>query len=252
MPTALKRFFFYAALLGAWQTVVALEYWPEYVVPSPLSVVQTIYFGISEGHYAGGILQSLKRLAIGYVISVVVGSALGAALARFRSLEETVGSLVLGLQTLPSICWLPLSLLWFGLNDGAIIFVVVMGSVLSITTSVMAAMKQVPSLWIQASRTLGAKGASLYLNVMIPAALPAIVEGLRQGWSFAWRSLMAGELLFVTVGLGHLLNMGRELNDMAQVVAVMVMIVVIGLITDRMVFALADRFIARRWGFKRA
>ncbi|HEX4924051.1 MAG TPA: ABC transporter permease [Bdellovibrionales bacterium] len=248
----LKRTLFYASLLSIWQLIVMLEIWPDYVVPSPSAVFGAVYQGFTEGHFGPGILSSLKRLLIGYGVSVVFGAIMGAALAASKSLEETAGSLFLGLQTLPSVCWLPLALLWFGLTDTAIIFVIVMGSVLSITTGVMTAMKQVPVIWIQASKTLGARGLNLYLRVMLPAAFPAIVEGLRQGWSFAWRSLMAGELLFVTVGLGHLLNVGRELNDMAQVVGVMGVIVAIGLLADRLIFAFADRYISKRWGFRRA
>jgi NitT/TauT family transport system permease protein len=250
MATAVKRFLFFMGLVAIWQGVVALKIWPEFLLPSPWGVVEAIVFGFTEGDYLLGILASLKRLFIGYGISIAIGVSLGASLARSKNLEDTLGSLVLGLQTLPSICWLPLALLWFGLNDTAITFVIVMGSTLSIATSVASGMKQVPPIYVQASRTLGAQGLPLYLKVILPASLPAIVEGLKQGWSFAWRSLMAGELLFVTAGLGHLLNMGRELNDMTQVLAVMAIIIAIGLITDRLIFSYVEKRIAERWGFR--
>jgi NitT/TauT family transport system permease protein len=246
----IKRIVFYFVLLLLWQAIVWFEFWPVYILPGPWEVVQSMYHGISDGHYIPGITASLQRLLVGYIISVVIGITLGALLARSKALEDTVGSLIIGLQTLPSICWLPLALLWFGLNDSAITFVIVMGSVLSITTSVSSGMKQIPVLWIRASRTLGARGLNLYLKVILPASLPSIVEGLKQGWSFAWRSLMAGELLYVTAGLGHLLNMGRELNDMSQVLGVMILIIAIGLTTDRLIFSLIEKRIAERWGFR--
>src|SRR5207244_7500542 len=158
---------------------------------------------------------SLRRVLTGYALSLALGVPLGVLLARCRWLEETLGSLVLGIQTLPSICWLPLALLWFGLNDSAILFVVIMGAFLSITIATESGVKNVPPLWLRAGRNMGAKGHRMLLEVIIPAALPSIIVGMKQGWSFAWRSLMAGELLYVSVGLGHLLTLGRELNDMS-------------------------------------
>lgn len=199
-----------------------------------------------------GTLISLKRIAIGYGLSVFLGTVLGVALAKFRTLEDTVGTLVLGLQTLPSICWLPLALLWFGLNEKAIIFVVIMGALLSVTMATEAGIKGVSPLYLKAGRNMGLRGFRLFREVILPAALPSIIMGLKQGWSFAWRSLMAGELLFVSLGLGHLLMMGRELNDMNQVVAVMILVVVIGLVVDILFFAKIERAVRLRWGLERA
>ncbi|OHB97284.1 MAG: sulfate ABC transporter permease, partial [Planctomycetes bacterium RIFCSPHIGHO2_12_39_6] len=174
----------------------------------------------------------MKRIAIGYGISIGVGVFLGLLIGRFRIFEETLGSLISGLQTLPTICWLPLALLWFGLNDTTIIFLVFMGAVFSITVATDAGVKSVPQLYIRAARTMGAKRWNLYFEVIIPAALPHIITGMKQGWSFAWRSLMAAELLIVCLGLGHLMMIGRELNDMSQVIAVMIVIIVIGILVD--------------------
>ena len=165
-----------------------------------------------------------------------------------RLLDQTLGSLVLGLQALPSICWLPLALLWFGLGEQAIVFVVVMGAVLSITLSTEAGVKNTDPLYLRAALNLGARGWRLYLLVALPAALPAIISGMKLGWSFAWRSLMAAELLYVGLGLGQLLMMGRELNDMNQVVAVMLIIIAIGLVVDRLVFTPLETRVRARWG----
>jgi NitT/TauT family transport system permease protein len=199
-----------------------------------------------------GITASMRRILIGYLISLVVGILSGLALGRVKLLRETLGSLVLGLQTLPSICWLPLALLWFGLSEAAIIFVVVMGALLSITIATESGVRNVPPLLVSAGRNMGARGGRMLVEVVIPAALPSIVTGMKQGWSFAWRSLMAGELLYVSVGLGHLLTLGRELNDMSQVMAVMMVIIGIGLLVDRIIFARIESSLRQRWGLEQA
>jgi NitT/TauT family transport system permease protein len=251
MNRAFRQLAFYAFLIGCWQLVTHLQIWPNYLLPSPWSVCKALYQGLAEGHYWLGIAASLKRLLIGYVLSVGIGVALGFTLAHSRWLQDCLGSMILGLQTLPSVCWLPLALLWFGLNDRAIIFVVVIGSVLSIALATQAGIRQVPRIFVQSGMTLGARGLRLYLHVILPAAFPSIFEGMKQGWSFAWRSLMGGELLFVSIGIGHLLNMGRELNDLTEVLAVMSLIVGIGLVTDKLIFSSVEKRIAARWGFAR-
>jgi NitT/TauT family transport system permease protein len=194
---------------------------------------------------------SMKRLLLGYGFSIVVGVPLGLLFGRVRWFDETLGSLALGLQALPSICWLPLAILWFGLNELSMIFVVIMGSLMAITLSVRDGVKMIPHLFLKASRVLGATNWKMYLYVILPASLPAILTGAKVGWSFAWRSLMAAELLYVNVGLGSNLMMGRELHDMGQVVATMLVIVSIGLFMDRCVFGLLERCIHTRWGHTR-
>jgi len=245
---AVRRIVFFIALLAVWQALASIGLWPEYILPSPLSVVQTLARGFQNGTFLIGIAVSMERILIGFGISAVAGMVLGLALGRIRVLDETLGSLVLGLQTLPSICWLPLALLWFGLSETAILFVVVMGALLSITLATEAGVKNTPPLYLRAARNLGADGWRLYALVILPAALPAIITGMKLGWSFAWRSLMAGELLYVSLGLGQLLNMGRELNDMSQVIAVMLVIIAIGLAVDRLIFAPLESRVRERWG----
>jgi len=245
-----RKIIFFLGLLAVWQMLVWLGLWPEYIFPSPLGVVQTLVRGFRNGTFIVGIVTSMERILLGFGISAVVGMLLGLALGRIKLLDETVGSLVLGLQSLPSICWLPLALLWFGLNEQAILFVVVMGALLSITLATEAGVKNTPPLYLRAARNLGARGWRLYALVIFPAALPAIITGMKLGWSFAWRSLMAAELLYVSLGLGHLLMMGRDLNDMSQVVAVMLVIIAIGLVVDRLIFAPIESRVRERWGLQ--
>lgn len=253
MTPAVKRALFYLLLLGLWEGLYQLAIKPDALLPSPFQVVEALKDGLFERDYFLGILVSLRRLFIGYALSIAGGVSLGILLAWSRTLDETVGTLVVALQTLPSICWLPLAGLWFGLTESAILFVVVMGSLLAISMATKDGIRRVPPLLISAARTMGARGLPLHFHVTLPAAFPSIVDGMKQGWSFAWRSLMAGELLFVigTLGLGNHLQVGRDLNDMSQVLAVMILIVALGILVDLLIFAALERRIRERWGLQK-
>src|SRR6266851_4591068 len=216
----LRRLVFYLLLLVVWHLLASSGIWPDYLFPGPLAVLNALIDGFQNGQFLQAALVSLQRLVIGYSISLGIGMVLGLLIGRFRAFEETVGSLILGLQALPSVCWLPLAILWLGLSEQAIIFVVVM--------------------------------VALSLQVVLPAAMPAILNGLKQGWTFAWRSLMAGELLFYTLSLGNLLQAGRDLNDASQVMAVMVVIIAIGVAIDGLIFAPIERRVRTRWGLQRS
>jgi NitT/TauT family transport system permease protein len=246
-----RRVAFFVAIVAAWELLSRMKLWPEYLFPSPSGVARALALGFEDRTFLLGIAGSLRRLVLGYVIATVVGLVTGVLLARVRWLAATLGLLVMGLQALPSICWLPLALLWFGLSEAAILFVVVMGAVLSIAQATQDGVHNTPPIYTRAARNLGAQGLQLYTSVIFPAALPSIVTGMKLGWSFAWRSLMAGELLYTLPGLGNLLMMGRELNDMRQVVAVMVVIIALGLVTDRFVFGVWERNVRERWGLGR-
>jgi NitT/TauT family transport system permease protein len=243
-----RRGVFYVALLLVWQAWASSGLWPPYLFPGPLTVARSLEAGLHGGLFVTGTLVSLRRILIGYGISLAIGLVLGVLIGRVRFLDDTLGSLILGLQALPSVCWLPLAILWFGLTERAIVFVVVMGALFSITLGVDAGVKNTPPLYVRAARNLGARGLALYTQVIIPAAQPAILSGLKQGWSFAWRSLMAGELLYYTLSLGSLLQTGRDLNDAAQVMAVMVVIIAVGVAVDRGVFGPLERRMRERWG----
>ncbi len=241
---------FYVLVIMIWEVASRVGVWPRFLFPAPSEVLQTLLQGFADRTFIFGILASMRRILLGYSISLVAGVLLGLGISRNKLIAETIGSLILGLQTLPSICWLPLALLWFGLNESAIIFVVVMGALLSITTATESGIKNAPPLLIKAGQNMGARGPRLLFEVIVPAALPSIITGMKQGWSFAWRSLMAGELLYGSVGLGNLLTVGRELNDMSQVLAVMLIIIIIGLCADYLVFTRLERGMRRRWGFE--
>ncbi len=251
LAKAIRQIFFYALLVGLWKLLFFLKLWPPYLFPSPEQVLGTLAEGFQNKTFLIGIGVSLRRLLVGYGVSVVLGTLIGLLIGKIKILNETVGGLFVGLQTLPSICWLPLAILWFGLSEAAITFVVVMGSLLSVSIATDSGVKNIQPLYLRAGRNMGAKGKGMFLNVVLPAAFPSILMGLKQGWSFAWRSLMAGEILFVSMGLGHLLNMGRELNDMSQVIAVMVVIIFIGVVMDGLVFGMAEKRVRQIWGLDR-
>ncbi len=249
VSSTLRKLAFFVLLAAVWELFVRLRLWPEYLFPSPLSVVQTLFYGLADGTFLIGIGVSMARVLVGYLVSLAIGLPLGLLVGRVRLLDETVGAVLTGLQTLPSICWLPLALVWFGLNERAILFVVVMGAMLSIAIAAEGGVKNTPPKYLRAARNMGARGVALYRYVVFPAALPAILTGMKLGWSFAWRSLMAGELLYVSFGLGQLLMMGRQLNDMSQVIAVMLVIIALGLTMDRVVFTPMESRVRERWGF---
>ena len=248
MKRALSYIVFYAGLLGLWTLLAELKIWPPYLFPTPLGVAQAIYEGFKDHTFIIAIIVSMKRVLIGYAISVVLGMILGFGVASNKFLEQTMGGLLISLQSLPSICWWPLALLWFGLNQNAILFVVVMGSLLSVTLAMEDGRKQMPKIYAMAGRNLGARGFKLFWNVLLPASLPFIVSGLKQGWAFAWRSLITAEMLYLSLGLGQVLMMGRDLNDMSQVLAVMLLIIALGYIVDGLIFKGLERRLQHRWG----
>ncbi|MBS3982729.1 MAG: ABC transporter permease [Dethiobacter sp.] len=226
--------------------------WPSFLFPSPSGVLENLSAGIQDLSIPIAAQISIQRLFIGYSISLVIGLLLGIMIDRIKYLDQALSPLLLGVQTLPSICWLPLAILWFGLGEEAIIFVIAIGSIFSISMAVVSGIKQIPPLYIRAAKTMGAKGLRRYTSVVIPAALPAIISGMKQGWSFAWRALMAGELLTPTSGLGYVLIMGRDLHDMNQVVGIMIVIVIMGVVTDRLLFGRVEHAILYRWGLTRS
>jgi len=243
-----KHAIFYSILGLTWVVLAKLKIWPPYVFPTPHGVWDSLVAGFADHSFWIAIAVSMRRMLIGYGLSVVLGMILGFGVASNKFLEETMGGLLVSLQSLPSICWLPLAVLWFGLTEKAILFVVVMGSLLSVTIAMETGRQQMPKIFGMAGRNLGARGFPLFWYVLLPASLPYIVSGLKQGWAFAWRSLISGEMIFVSLGLGQLLMMGRDLNDMSQVIAVMILIVAIGYIVDGLVFKTIEHRLQRKWG----
>jgi len=247
---------FYILLILIWEGIYklgvdVLSIWKPYIFPSPFDVFGTLIALIKDNTIGIAIVASLKRIIVGYFISVIIGVTLGLVIAKFKYLGENLGPLILGLQTLPSICWLPFAILWFGLSEISIIFVIAIGSTFAVAISVKYAIQNVNPLYIRAAKTMGAKGRKVYTHVILPAALPDIVSGLKQGWSFAWRALMAGEMLSSTKGLGQVLMVGRDLADISQVVAVMIVIIILGLLVDKLVFSRLEKNMRHKWGLDR-
>jgi len=238
-------------LLLVWQVIVWLKLKPSWALPGPVPVLRRLITDIDSGVLLRATGNTMQRAAIGYGIAVLIGSLVGVAVARSKVLRTAIGSLITGLQTMPTIAWFPLTLLLFGLNETAILFVVVLGAAPAIANGVISGVDHIPPLLLRAGRVLGARGLSAYRHVIVPASLPGYVAGLKQGWAFAWRSLMAGELLVIIAkkpSLGVRLNFAQQNNDAQALMAAMVVILIIGIIVDSLFFGRLERTIRRRWG----
>ena len=255
MKRALRAFIFFGACIGLWQGLCAAGIWSPYSLPSPIAVAEYLWGAAGDGTLFSAAMVTVRRLLVGYAAGLILGLPLGLLTARFQIVEDTVGLLALGLQTLPSVCWVPLALLWFGQTEKAMVFIVIMGTVWSVLIATDSGVRAVPLIYVRAARTMGSRGFHTWLKVILPAALPHIVSGMKQGWAFAWRSLMAAEIYvsaLTAFGLGLLLHFGRELNAMDQVIGIIFVIVVIGLLADKVLFSPWERFMHRRWGTARS
>ncbi|WP_113702783.1 ABC transporter permease [Nonomuraea lactucae] len=239
-----------AIVLAAWQLVVLAGWWPEYVFAGPLTTLADLGNRLGEAEFYQAVLVTMRRAVVGFALAIAVGLVVGALVSRIRPLRRAVGSLITGLQTMPSIAWFPLAILLFGLSESAILFVVVLGAAPSVANGLIAGVDYTPPILLRAGHMLGFRRLSLYRHVILPASLPSFLAGLKQGWAFAWRSLMAGELLVIIANrpsLGEQLHFARELADSAGLLATMIVILVIGILIDRL-FGAADGALRRRWG----
>ena len=241
----------FALALVAWQVVVWSGWRPANVLPGPLPVFRSLFGDLSNGDFYIGVAITLQRAVLGYGIAVVIGSTVGLLVARVSILRRALGSALLGLQSMPSISWFPLAILLFQRSEPAIIFVVLLGAAPAIANGLLSGVDHVQPLLVRVGRVMGARGLSLYRHVILPAALPSFVGGLKQGWAFAWRSLMAGELIIAFAGrqpsLGQQLRLAQNLSDVQQLVALMIVIFTIGVVVD-LGFGVLDREIRQRWG----
>ena len=242
---------FFTLVLGLWEAMVRSGVWSSLVLPEPVDVAIYLKKSIANGELLAAAWVTLRRLLAGYAIGLALGLPLGLLTAQFRAFQDTIGLVALGFQTLPSVCWVPLALLWFGQTESAMLFVVIMGTLWSVLLATEAGVRAMPPIYVRAARTMGSRGLHTWFKVILPASLPYLISGMKQGWAFAWRSLMAAEI-YVTIlsgfGLGQLLHYGRELHAMDQVIAIMLVIVVIGLAADKALFSPWERFLQRRWG----
>lgn len=218
--------------------------------PSFLDVLNRLIDGFLTGQFLSAVIASMGRLILGFTLAVVIGLSLGFLIWRFKLIEDTLGFLVVALQSIPSIVWFPLAIIWFGLNNTAILFIVTIGATWTITLNAVSGFKNVPPLYKQVALTLGAGPGNLMRTVVFPASVPQLISGFRIAWAFSFRALMAGELLGASSGLGQLLESGRALGQMDLVIAVMIMIGIIGTLVDQLVFTRLERNVHKKWGIK--
>lgn len=240
-----------ALALAGWQALVASGWKPQYVLPPPGPVFSRLWQELSSGQLLLALAITMRRAAVGYGMAIVIGLALGSVVAWFKPLRTAVGSLITGLESMPSIAWFPLAILLFRLSEAAITFVVVLGAAPAIANGVIAGVDDIPPILLRAGKAMGARGLAFYRHVILPGALPSFVDGLKQGWAFAWRSLVAGELLVVIVdqpSLGVELHFARELSDADGMLAILVVVLILGAILDSLVFSALSRAIKRRRG----
>ncbi len=244
---------FYLAVIVVWQAVYyfgaeVFGWWKAYAFPNPYGVYQSCVRMLNQNTLFIAILYSIRRAFIGYGISLLVGFFIGYCMSKYSFFNRNLKSLLLGIQALPSICWVPFAILLFGLDDSSILFVIVIGTTSSIAISVTSAFSLVNPIYIKVAKTMGLSNSELYYKVIIPASVPSLIAGLRQGWSFAWRALMAGEVISATVGLGQALTMGRDLADINRVTFLMIVIVIIGTLIDTCFFSTAEKRVKKKRG----
>jgi len=236
-------------VLALWQ-LIHLSGWKKAIFPGPGATLANLWHELGTGLLWHAIATTAQRAVVGFALAVLIGAVVGAMVSRIRPLRAAVGSLITGLQTLPSIAWFPFAIILFGISTQAILFVIILGAAPSIANGLIAGVDYTPPLLLKAGTMMGLRKLSLYRYLILPASLPAFVAGLKQGWAFAWRSLMAGELLVIIANhpsLGVLLSTDQDQSDMESATAIIIVILILGVLVDQL-FGVADRGIRRRWG----
>ena len=240
----------FGGMLILWQYLASTGIWPEYLLPAPGSVVETMVEQVQQGTLISSIMVSIRRLLIGFSLASVLGFLLGMVLALFPAADEAISPFILALQSVPSVVWLPLALLWFSLGERAIIAVILLGATWNMVSTTTSGLKNVDPTYLKAARTLGASKISLFRRVMLPAAVPHLITGLRFSWAFSWRALMAGELIGSGSGLGQMLMWGRDMGNMSLVIGIIALIGAFGFISDNYIFKKIENLVLRRWGYQ--
>jgi NitT/TauT family transport system permease protein len=244
-----------AIVLAAWELLVLTGWRPTYVLPSPWTVLAELGDLLGSAKFWSAVATTMRRAATGFALAIAIGTALGVVVSRSRVLRRAFGSFITGLQSMPSIAWFPFAILLFKLSEGAILFVIVIGASPSIANGLIHGIDHIPPLLLRAGRVLGARGFASLRHVVLPAALPDYVAGLKQGWAFSWRSLMAGELIVIIEtrpALGSQLQFARELSDASGLLALMLVVLLIGILVDGLVFAVIERRLRQRRGLAEA
>jgi NitT/TauT family transport system permease protein len=239
---------FYLLILASWQALFSSQIIPDFVFPSPLQVAQRLWELTTDNYLWPSLKATFQRMGIGFSIAASIGLLLGLVMGMSRVVNSCLRSLFLGLQTLPTAAWVPVSLLIFGLSDHGIYFVIIMSSAPAVALAASDGIQHIPLIYLRVARTLGTPVYAMPTRVILPASLPSIVTGLKLGWTLAWHGDVSAELIKSSIGLGFLLQMGRELNDSAQVIGIMVLTILFGLLLDRFVFGLIQKRILVRWG----
>jgi len=239
-----------ALALAIWQVVVWTGWRPEYLLPAPGTVFGRLGELIADGTVLDALAVTGRRAAVGFAVALAVGVVVGSVVASSRIARSAMGSMITGLQTMPSIAWFPLAIILFGLSEEGILFVVVLGAAPSIANGLITGVDHVPPILLRAGQVMGARGWTRFRHVVLPASLPSFIGGLKQGWAFAWRSLMAGELLVTlgVAGVGYLLSQYRSVYDAPALIAIMIVILVVGIVVDAACFGTLDRWVRRRHG----
>ena len=243
------KFLAIAIVLVVWQLITLSGWRPTYVFPPPLDVLREFGSMIGTERFWSALGTTMTRALMGFTLALIIGTTIGILVARIQPLRLAIGSLITGLQTMPSIAWFPFDILLFGINEQAILFVVVLGAAPSIANGVLAGIDQVPPAFTRLGKVLGAGRISLYRDIVLPAALPNYISGLNQGWAFAWRSLMAGELLVIIAekpSLGAQLEFARQFSQAPLLLATMLAILILGMVVDGLFASLSRRMRIKR------
>lgn len=239
---------FYVLLLAAWQALYWAQLLPDFLFPSPRQVARRLWELATDDYLWPSVRATFKRVGIGFSIGASIGLLVGLAMGLSRVVNGCLRSLFMGVQTLPTAAWVPVSLLIFGLSDHGIYFVIIMSSAPAVALATSDGIQHIPVIYLRVARTLGTPAYAMPVRVILPASLPGVVTGMKLGWTLAWHGGVSAELIKSTIGLGFLLQMGRELNDAAQVIGIMVLTVLFGLALDRFVFGLIQKRILAHSG----
>jgi NitT/TauT family transport system permease protein len=237
-------------VLALWQTVYLSAWKPSFVLPSPAATLASLWTQAHQALLWQAIATTMGRAVYGFGLAVLIGLGVGIVVSRNKIVRGAFGPIITGMQTMPAIAWFPFAIIFFGLTTSAILFVIVIGTAPAIAVAVIAGSDQIPPLLRRAAKMMGLNGLALYRHVILPASLPVFVTGLKQGWAFAWRSLMSGELVVIvtnTASIGVLLENAQNLSDMPSAIAVMIVILTLGIFIDGL-FTLLDNVVRRRWG----
>jgi NitT/TauT family transport system permease protein len=228
-----------------WQILWAMAIWPEYQLPAPKAVYDEFAELVASGDAWSILWVSVHRALIGFAFAIVIGVPLGLLIGTVKVVRAAIGPLVSGLMTLPSVAWVPAAILWFGIEPATMYAVILLGSVPSIAMGLVSGLDQIPTILPRVGKVLGAKGLTMSRHILLPASLPGFIAGLKQGWAFSWRSLMAAELIAnspqLGVGLGQFLQRGKELNSMAGVLTAIFLILIVGVLVDLLIFRPIER-----------